>query len=515
MPDLEKLSRGELVELVRAQVARLEDQAAQLEDQAGQLAGQTAQMEDQAAEIARLRAEVERLTRLISRNSGNSSMPPSTDDLPGRTKPVPEKKPAADGKKRNRGKQPGAAGTNLPWAEDAHVVDHHPTGQCACGKDLAEATDEGVDQACQVTDIPLVTVRTTEHRMHRVRCGCGQPHVAKAPAEAGTANTRIYGPSLRALVVYLLVFQHVPVHRCVQLVAELTGAAPSVGWVHSMLAQCATALGEVTKLIKTLVTLAHVAHFDETTLRVGKAGVKKYVWSASTDRYTVFCLGRRSGKQFRLFNVGTRFRGVAVHDRYRVYDMPDSFAPQVRHQLCTAHLIRDLTDAAECYPDAVWPTQCKRALQRLVHEANTARDAGLREVPPQVREPLVRELRQGALVGLKEVPRCDGPASKQPPARCLLEDLHDRLDDVTRFCYDTSIPPTNNQAELDLRPHKTQQKISGRLTSEDATKARLTIRGYISTAIKHGVNVLTALRTAVIGKPWVPAEAANLAYAGP
>jgi hypothetical protein len=206
------------------------------------------------------------------------------------------------------------------------VVEHRPGGECECGADLAEAADEGVERACQVTDVPLVTARTTEHRMHRVRCGCGREHVAAAPAHAGTANTRVYGPNLRALVVYLLVYQHVPVHRCVRLVADLTGAGPSVGFVHGMLARCADALAEVIKVIKTLVTLAYVAHFDETTLRVGKAGVKKYVWSASTGLYTVFTLGRRSGEQFRLFNVGTRFRGVAVHDRYGVYDMSGVFA---------------------------------------------------------------------------------------------------------------------------------------------------------------------------------------------
>jgi hypothetical protein len=41
------------------------------------------------------------------------------------------------------------------------VVDHRPDGACECGADLAEATDEGVDRACQVTDVPLVRARTT------------------------------------------------------------------------------------------------------------------------------------------------------------------------------------------------------------------------------------------------------------------------------------------------------------------------------------------------------------------
>src|SRR5205807_7889486 len=64
--------------------------------------------------------------------------------------------------------------------------------------------------------------------------------------------------------------------------------------------------------------------------------------------------------------------------------------------------------------------------------------------------------------------------------------------------------PTNNISERDLRPTKTQQKISGRLTSEDVTQDRLNIRSYIDTARKHGINVMTALRDALSGAPWTP-----------
>ena len=48
------------------------------------------------------------------------------------------------------------------------------------------------------------------------------------------------------------------------------------------------------KLIKTLITAAHVAGFDETTLRCGPAGAKKYVLAAVTERYSLFFLGART-----------------------------------------------------------------------------------------------------------------------------------------------------------------------------------------------------------------------------
>ena len=44
----------------------------------------------------------------------------------------------------------------------------------------------------------------------------------------------------------------------------------------------------------------------------------------------------------------------------------------------------------------------------------------------------------------------------------------------------------------------------GRLRSEKATRDRYTIRGYVSTAAKHGIAVFAAIRGALAGNPWIP-----------
>ena len=69
---------------------------------------------------------------------------------------------------------------------------------------------------------------------------------------------------------------------------------------------------------------------------------------------------------------------------------------------------------------------------------------------------------------------------------------------------------SNNLSEGGVRPLKTQQKISGRLTSEGATQDRLDIRSYIDTARKHGQDVLTILRSLFTGTPWRPPGTAAL-----
>jgi len=51
---------------------------------------------------------------------------------------------------------------------------------------------------------------------------------------------------------------------------------------------------------------------------------------------------------------------------------------------------------------------------------------------------------------------------------------------------------------------KTQQKISGRLASDDVTQDRLDIHSYVDTARKHGKNAMGVLRDLMLGTPGRP-----------
>jgi hypothetical protein len=168
--------------------------------------------------------------------------------------------------------------------------------------------------------------------------------------------------------------------------------------------------------------------------------------------------------------------------------------------------LRDYEDCAESYPGAVWPAQAQRALRGMIRAWHAALDQGLPVIPGDVLTPLEREFRHAVLAGLASVPRVPGPKNtvKQKPGRELLEFCRDRRADVLRFTADTRIWPTNNISERGVRPLKTQQKISGRLASDDVTQDRLDIRGYIDTARKHGRNAMDVLHDLILGRPWRP-----------
>jgi len=463
------------------------------------IAEQAAAIGELRSDVVTLAAQVAELRRRLGRNSGNSSMAPSADDLPGRTPPPAKPKRGKGG--RRPGKQPGTPGSHLAWsASPDERVPYFPAGACACGADLAAAADLGVAASHQVVDIPLETATVTQHDRHEVACRCGRVHRAAAPAGAGAAGTVTYGLALQAWCVYLIAAHAIPVHRCAELIEALTGAEPSPGFVHSMIARAAAAVAAANTAIRCLIILAHVISADETPIRAGPGPKtrKRYLLAACTNLLTYYLLGDRSLKTFNAFVLPDMAGTVVVHDRYQNYDA----IPGLIHQLCTQHILRDLAGAAETYPDAHWPIQVTQALQGLIHAANTARAQGLPALPGDIAAPLTHAFKHGVLLGLSQIPRI--PGRKQQPCRDLLECLRDRQGDVLRFTTDLRIPPTSNQAERDVRPAKTQQKISGRLRSEQATRDRYAIRGYISTAAKHGAHVLTAIHDALAGNPWMP-----------
>jgi hypothetical protein len=372
--------------------------------------------------------------------------------------------------------------------------------------DLEHAADLGVVFSHQVSDLPEeVRAQTVQYDRHQAICACGRVHVADAPAEAGGAapGTVTYGPVVQAWCVFLLVMHHVPVERCADIIEAMAGTRPSDGWVHGLLARAARAVAMASKTIRALIILARVVCGDETPLRAGPGprAKKKYLQVACTSLLTYYFLGERTLPSFRGFVYSDLHGTVVVHDRYQNYDSFEG----ISHQLCTAHLLRDIEDAAQTYPDAIWPAQIARELRALIHAANIARDQGLAAVPDTITAGHLRLFRNGVNAGLSQVRRIPGGKNvKQPPALHLLECLKHREADVLRFLSDTAIPPTSNQAERDLRPAKTQQKISSRLRDETATRNRYAIRGYMSTARKHGINAFTAIKDALTGNLWIP-----------
>jgi transposase len=152
-----------------------------------------------------------------------------------------------------------------------------PTGRCRISRGGRACTartwpapvDLGVAASHQEVDIPEMAAMVIQHDLHAVACSCGRVHRAAAPTGAGTPGTVTYGIGLQAWCVYLMAAHVIPVHRCTELIEALTGAKPSPGFVHGLLARAAAAVKHTNQLIRALIITASVISADETPIRVG------------------------------------------------------------------------------------------------------------------------------------------------------------------------------------------------------------------------------------------------------
>ena len=466
------------------------------EDLAAVVVQQAELIERLQAEIADVRVENAELKRRLGQNSRNSSRPPSSDS--------PFAKPAPKSLRRKSGRKPGGQsghpGSTLALVENPNERRRHEPGSCTgCGADLAGAQEVGMERR-QVFDLPPMMVRVIEHQLIARRCGCGTTTCGSAP-EGVTAPVQ-YGPRVSAIILYLFAGQFLSKKRTAQALAELFGTPVSEGTVAMMTKRAAEGLDTFLAEIADRIAASEVAGFDETGLRV--AGKLHWVHCARTGKYTLItCHPTRGREGIDAAGVLRRFCGVAVHDAWAPYDT----YVDAEHQLCCAHAQRELAAVAETVGpnvDWCWATQAADALveiQKLVAETITI-DADA--VDPEALAKQVQLFRCAVQIGITSTAVRDDKVMRKHNA--LARRLADRHDDYLRFTTDWRIPPDNNGSERDIRMIKLRQKVSGCLRTLTGARQFCAIRSYLSTAAKHGRNLLDTLVMLTEGRPWLPAH---------
>ena len=84
--------------------------------------------------------------------------------------------------------------------------------------------------------------------------------------------------------------------------------------------------------------------------------------------------------------------------------------------------------------------------------------------------------------------------------RALIERIQKNWGSMNLFVHEMNIPFDNNQAERDVRNVKTKIKVSGCFRSIQGAEDYLDIMSYLSTAAKHGIDAVRALKAAFRGE---------------
>lgn len=151
-----------------------------------------------------------------------------------------------------------------------------------------------------------------------------------------------YGENLRALSVALNTVGAVSVKRTHEILSGVFNIPIATGTISSMVKRCADGLADTVSKIKQKMTGSGLGHFDETGTRVDKK--LWWVHDASNCEYTYLDISRKRGfAGMEQCGVLTGFQGIAMHDCWASYwNYPD-----IRHAVCCAHFLRELTGIDE------------------------------------------------------------------------------------------------------------------------------------------------------------------------
>lgn len=477
-PALELLRRDALVQIEKYQeLVRVNEERQRLIDSLKE------EVFRKTIEMRRLQSRLNELqggnteSKAVSKpqvTSENSSLPPSKD-------PIGFKRTQSLRPKSNRpsGGQPGHKGhtkeqTSLPNRTVACTP-----GVCPkCGRRIGPSGLH-IAERRQIWELPLpIAPIVTEYQCLEGTCECGCHCKGEFPREANAPVS--YGANVHALVGYMSTLQSIPFKRMVDILNNVFGLQMSQGTVSNILQRMRKKAEKEMDAIRSEIEKAEVVGADETGVKIN--GEQHWVWTFQTEALTYMAVDKGRGKAVidKHFPEGLP-QSILVTDRHSSY-----FKMDVKdHQICIAHLLRNLIYLSQTVPDSDWPTKMMALLREAIH---------LKHLSPQgcvdARE---ADRIRGHLDELMDkLPIVDDEAQQKTLSDFLLN-LMPKKEFMLTFLTNPAVPADNNASERSVRPVKTKMKVSGQFKNEDGATSYTSLHSIIQTARKNNRDPFAAL----------------------
>ncbi len=430
-----------------------------------------ARVEMLAAENARLAGRVVELEAKLGRppkTPDNSSVPPSKGQKPsGSSVPKAKAKPHRGAHRRLH---PNPTSKREVLASTCK----------GCGTDVSGVAQVVCEQYDRI-EIPRIEPDVTRVLLHGGVCPCCCKRF-KAEPPAGLEPGSPFGPNLRALVIYLRSVQAIPLARLREVMSDLFGLDISEGALVNILGASAKPFAAAGERIKQRLLAGTAIASDETGIRVRKANW--WLWVFHHADSAVFVADQHRSKA-----VVQAFLGEYRPD----YWISDRYGGQMgwakrEHQVCLAHLIRDVQFAIDA-GDTVLGPSVKGLLKRAC--AIGRRRADLTEATLKTYEADL-DRRLNRIMALAPI----HPAGIKLQAIIKKTRRH-----LFVFVQNRDLSATNNGSERALRPCAVYRKITNGFRSKWGAALYADIRSVVETARRRSIRAIEAIRLTLDERP--------------
>ena len=457
------------------------------------------------AKIEALKKEVARLHGITEQNGANSGIPTSKTPLH-KEKVIPNTREKT-GKKR--GGQPGHPKAKLKGFEDKEVTEHEEHGYEKCPECGGTLVLTGAEAHKDELDYKVVVIKRRHHFPEYECTNCGKRFRQPIPQNLKEENQ--YGEQTQALALSLVNMGNVSINKAGRIICGLSqgDVYPTDGYIAKLQRRAANHLQLFMMDLTMKVLLLAVVYWDDTVIFINK---KRACLRFYGDEKLALYFAHEHKDKAGIDQDGILPKlpetATVMHDHNKV-NYNDDY--DFRNIECNAHLIRDLQKTADRL-GRKWAKDMKEHIQGAIHDRNQALTSGKGEFEFAYIENFFSRFNQIMVEANEEHEKNPAEAYYQDEEaliRRLLEYKNNYFAWVA--CFD--LPVTNNLSERSLRDTKTHMKVSGHFQSKEYAGYYATIKSYIETCRRNGVNEMSALIRLIGGNPYTVDEILGISSA--
>ena len=439
--------------------------------------------------------EIARLKALLNIDGTNSGIPTSQTPI-NKKKVIPNTREKTE---KKRGGQNGHKKHKLEKFNEDEITEkiEHELEKCPCCKN-EEIEETGEIKEKDELDYKIV-IEKKRHIFKEYKCRkCGKKFHQEIPNNLKEENQ--YGPQIQALELTLMNQANVTINKAQKITKGMTEGEIdlSEGYIAKLQKRGAKNLEKFMQEIKKEMIRQRLIHWDDTVIMINtKRSCLRFYGTEKLAMYTAHLKKDKEGLDEDGILTALPKETVVEHDHNKInYNEEYVFT----NAECNVHLLRDLQKVIDNL-NHKWAKKLKELLKKMDYKRKWLIKKDKKEFDQEELDRFNEKFNSIMLEAYDE-----NSEEKQKyyvdKELTLIRRILDYKNEYFLWLYDFDVPFTNNLSERSLRGAKSKMKVSGQFLNEESAKNYATIKTYIETCERNGVNTYNALLMLSFGKPY-------------